>query len=186
MGFEIRTNIIKISQRRIIIPGLIILILFAIYMFVAFRETGYPVGIFRAQLTFSAPELQSHFNDLIASGNLNRYQNYHLLDFIFILVYSSVLFITATGLSRQFNNKPRRFGYAIALLFLVAGVLDIIENLLILRMLSEPQTIANCMAIAYSLFALIKLVLFYGGLAWLSIAFIYLAVIKIKKKHRHN
>ena len=103
-----KTTIVKLTNRSIIIPGLFIFILFSIYMlFVEYPQTGYPADIIRAQLTFSAPELKSHFNELIQSGNLHRYQNYHLIDFPFVCTGWPEYLFEPTGEYFMADTTPR-------------------------------------------------------------------------------
>ena len=156
--------------------------MFAAYMWlVAFPNTQYPTDIISSQLTFSASTLYSHFKSLIESGTLDNYIYFHRIDFIFIVLYTIVLPFTVIVIARLSKDESNRFWFAVSLLFPAAAVFDFIENVPMLRMLSNPQSFPDWMAIAHSYCALTKLVLFGAGLALLLVASIILAVTKIKK-----
>ena len=167
--------IFGIKIKGIIVLGLGWIIFLAVLGYMMVSAPMSLLDMTKSQISFSAVELRSDFDRL---EDLARYANYHYADFIFIVVYSTVLFFTTKSLPRLFENS-RRFWNALALLFPAAGTFDFIENILMLRMLSESQTFPDWMAIVYSSFALTKLVLFFGGLIAGLLVFVFLRASKI-------
>ncbi len=125
--------------RGIIIPGIIILVIVSVWLINVFDKAQYPGCWVMGQLTFSGQELRSHFNELIDLGTLVRYREAHYLDFIFIIIYSPVLFVSTLWLARKFNGLWQRSGFIAALLYPIAGLMDVIENHLLFLMLAEPR-----------------------------------------------
>lgn len=70
--------------RVISMPIIIVFIFYFIWLYDIFNQTQYPVHQFAAQLTFSGPELKSHFIEL---SDLDPYRVAHYFDFIFIVIY---------------------------------------------------------------------------------------------------
>ena len=153
--------------RSIIIPGIIVFVILSVWLTNVFGKTQYPGCWVMGQLTFSGQELRSHFSELIDLGTLVRYREAHYLDFVFIVIYSPVLFVSTLWLARKFNGVWQRSGFIAALLYPIAGLMDAIENHLLLSILTEPIGFAEWLAIAYSSFAAIKFLLFSCGPLWL-------------------
>ena len=162
-------------MKRTLVLGLGWIIFLVVLGYMAVSASMGLLDMIESQVSFSAVELRSDFNGL---EDLDEYANYHYADFIFIVTYSTVLFFTAKSLPRLFE-KSRRFWNALAPLFPAAGAFDLVENILMLHMLSESQSFPDWMAIVYSSFALIKLVLFFGGLIAGLLVFVFLGTSKI-------
>lgn len=155
----------------ILLPSLIGFIFFNIWLGILFEETGYPVPLLTSQMRFNASKLKSDFSVLIDKGTLNDYKLIQYLD-VGIMVSTAVFFGALTLFSiRRFNTNSywRKKGYIVACLFPISGLLDAIENIVLLIMLEAPLGFPDWLAYLYSGLALAKLVVFIIGIISLII-----------------
>lgn len=81
------------------------------------------------------------------------------MDFFFIICY--VVALVSLGLLVSYNLYPssQQVGFYLSLLPIVAGLCDVCENILLLRILASPDDISDGIAFFAGLFALIKFIL---------------------------
>ena len=136
------------------------LVLFPIMMVsvnYAFALSRYPVSFMESQLSFSGEEIKSHFA-LMNSKEIEIYTFAQFVDYLYIIVYSLLIFSFGIFLGRFFpvHSKKRCLGYSCAIFGLIAGLCDIVENLFILLMSSDPIGFPTVYAVIHSFFASIK------------------------------
>jgi hypothetical protein len=133
--------------------------------------SGFPAQIFISQLSFNGEVMKSYY----AVTNIDLYRVASSLDYIFMVGYGTILFSLSLLVARRFGNtsKVGRISVIIAICGVIAACCDGIENIFILAMLSDPAGFPNSWAISHSVFALIKWLLLFVGIAWTSIVGVY-------------
>ncbi len=155
----------------ILLTSLICFIFFNIWLGILFEETGYPVPLLTSQTRFNASKLKSDFSVLLERGTLNDYKLIQYLD-VGIMVSTAVFFGALTLYCiKEFepNSYWRKRGKSVAFLFPISGILDAIENIVLLLMLEDPLGFPDWLAYLYSSLALAKLVIFIIGIVLLII-----------------
>ncbi len=125
------------------------------------RPVGCP-GIIPLELTFT----KSAFNDIVTKCGSAGVRSHIILvwiDYIFIFAYTGFLANLLGSLSRGTDRKQALAIFSIPLL---AGLLDIIENTLILNQLSNPETLSETVILAGSSAALVKFLLLAAAVAF--------------------
>lgn len=155
--------------------------LFPIFVYYG-SASNYPVNFFASQLSFSGDAIKSHFKTMNAE-ELNYYRITTLLDFIYATFYGTLIFSLALYLARKFDEDTdwNKSGYFISIFGIIAAVCDMIENIFILMMLTDPQGFPDAWAIAHSCFALVKFILMGISYGWIILADINLFRKKVQK-----
>jgi hypothetical protein len=151
------------------IVSLVLAIYFNVVAGQEFFRSGYPVSLFESQLAFSGPVIKEYHQVLLSLDTMDIYLNVQYLDYALMFFTGLFFFIAALLIARahQANSFWRRVGLVGALITPAATLTDAIENIFLLMMLSAPLSFPDWLAIAYSLSAFVKLVLFVVGLLWL-------------------
>ena len=151
------------------VVSLILAIYFNVVAGQEFFRSGYPVSLFESQLAFSGPVIKEYHQVLLSLDTMDIYLNVQYLDYALMFFTGLFFFIAALLITRGHKDSIfwRRFGLIGALIIPAATLMHGIENIFLLVMLSAPLSFPDWLAIAYSLSALIKLVLFVVGLLWL-------------------
>lgn len=81
------------------------------------------------------------------------------IDFFFIISYVATL--VSLGLLVSYNLQPsfHQVGFYLSLLPIIAGLFDVLENIMLLRILASPDDISDGVVLATGLFALLKFIL---------------------------
>ncbi len=174
---EHKTGGSRDNRRRAIALGLGWIVFLTILGYMVASAPMGLVDLTKSEVPFSAAKIRTVFAGL---EDLNRLARYQYADFFFIAAYTFVLFFTARSMSRLFDYS-RRFWNYVAFLFPAAALFDVTENILMLRMISEPQTFPDSTAIVYSSVAALKLALFFGGILVGLVAFVLLKAKKIMR-----
>ena len=151
------------------VVSLILAIYFNVVAGQEFFRSGYPVSLFESQLAFSGPVIKEYHQVLLSLDTMGIYLNVQYLDYALMFFTGLFFFIAALLIARAHKDNSfwRRFGLVGALIIPAATLMDAIENIFLLMRLSAPLSFPNWLAVAYSLSAFIKLVLFVVGLLWL-------------------
>ncbi len=152
----------------------LILIIFYPLMGYYFAQSGDNIGILESQLSFSAETLRYEYNHIYIVGGMDLYRLGQTLDFVFMFLYGSLIFLVCVKWGRivelKFpqDMKIAKILYICAILGIIAALCDMVENIFILKMLAtEPNwDFPDIWAIVHSSFALIKWILLAVSILW--------------------
>ena len=153
----------------------IVFILLFIIMNIAvnyvFTISGYPVSFMESQLSFSGEVIKSHFS-VMTDDQITLYLYAQFVDFGFIFVYASLIFLLCIFLGRRFSEKSlfRITSFSVGFAGVVAGCCDAIENGFIVLMINNPGEFPNIYAIIHSYFALTKFFLLGISIIWIVVS----------------
>ena len=103
-------------------------------------------------------------------------------DFLFIIGYVSLSLGLILLVLRRSEGKIQMIGLYFTLTPFLTGILDVIENLNLLIMLSNPTSISTFNPFIASLSALIKFSFLFAAIAYFLVALIIIIFNRIKKK----
>lgn len=124
------------------------------------RPAGCP-GIISLELSFT----KAAFNDIVSACGATGVRSHIILtwiDYIFIFAYTGFL---ANLLGSLLGGVAREKAVAIFSFPLIAGLLDVIENTLILTQLSSPENLSGIVIFTASTAALLKFILVAASIA---------------------
>lgn len=171
------------SDRNIKILIYFSIILYAVHfpiMAYYWTLSTFPQNFYIHQLSFSGPYYKSLLKSMSAE-QINYYRIGIILDDVYAVSYGIFYFNVILYLGRKFEELSgwRKSGYLVAVLGVIAGICDIIENSFILLMLTDPRGFPDIWAITHSCFALIKLTCIWICIVWIIVADINLYMKKI-------
>jgi uncharacterized membrane protein len=144
--------------------GLLIIIypLMGYFMFIA-QVPNDPY--IQGQLSFSGQYLKDLYFQI---GSLEAYRTGQILDYCFMLSYGIFFFAFTLRLARKFESTHilNKVGRIMAICAIAAALFDVCENIFILITLADPFNFPDGLAIAHSVFALIKWLLLSSVLIW--------------------
>ena len=131
--------------------------------------------------TFSGPELKSHYAILLDQGTMDTFIRTQYLDYGLMISTGLFFFMMAVVVARphQVNSFWRRFGFITALILVASSLMDVMENAILLIMLSNPLEFPDGLAIVYSSFATAKVSLVSIGFACWVLTLIALVVSRL-------
>ena len=103
-------------------------------------------------------------------------------DFLFIVGYVSLALGLILLVLRRSDGKVQTIGLYFTIMPFLTGILDIIENINLLIMLSNPISISAFNPFVASLSALLKFGCLFAAIAYFIIAIIIVLINRIKKK----
>ncbi len=132
------------------------------------------------QLSFSGPFYKSLLKSMSAE-QINYYIIAMLLDDVYAISYGIFFFSVVLYLGRKFEEQSgwRKSGYFGAILGVIAGICDNIENSIAIMMTTDPQGFPDVWAIYLSSLALIKIICVWICIIWIIVADINLYMKKI-------
>jgi len=171
--------------KTLLIISIILFIITCISVNYALEISGYPVSFMESQLSFSGEEIKSHYS-VMTDTQIQQYLYGQLVDYTFIISFTLLIFSTGIYLGRLFSEASnlRKSAYIIALVGIIAGCCDAIENGFILLMIKDHATFPNIYAIIHSCFALVKYTLL--GLSIITIVTLLLVYIIKYKPMKKN
>ena len=134
-------------------------------------------GIVSLEFAYTAEKTAAVVEGWKADGLLKKASNNILIDFLFIPFYSMLFYTLAGSISVRLDGKASSLGVLLAFFSLIAGVLDAIENMLMLA--SMHLFSSDFTSIITAILAALKFLLL--ALALLYIIFFGLFVIMRKK-----
>jgi len=163
------------GNRRMRITALIsfsLMMVAATLVFVLLQMSGYAGTMEDTQLGFNAETIRSYFS-LMSATDLGFFITANLVDYLFMLFYGLFFYSTARLISWNYKEGfPKRIGFSLAWVGVIAAVLDGIENVFLLSMTANPVGFAGWLAIAHSSFALAKFLFMYAAMAWCVVGFV--------------
>ncbi len=104
-------------------------------------------------------------------------------DFLFIVGYVFLTFSLIIIVFQRSSEKIQNIGIYVTIIPFLTGSFDVIENLLLLVMATNPSSITNPNALLASLSATIKFGLLFVGIFYFIGALILIIFNKIKKRN---
>lgn len=163
--------------------GFLFLLIGTFVMIVVMTKTGAtlktpntPKGILDLEFAYNSTKttaVLSAWASTTNSNNILAAKNNTYLDFIFLFFYSLFLFYSCKKIAQQNNS---RIGFLIAKGALLAGVLDIVENVGMLATLSNHTS--NAVACITTSFSVVKWILALLAVAYLLKGLITAAINK--------
>ncbi len=150
----------------------------------SYMQSQFPVSYFEQQTSFNAPKMKEWYAYMIDQGTFELYIQTQLIDFLFI---ATVIFAGFTLWSFTANLHPKThvfntWGQQLAFALPIAGIFDVLENLVSLIMIENPVDFAASIVIPYSTFAVLKFTCWAVGLVWLLLSIVALPIIRIRFK----
>lgn len=167
------------ATKRLIYLGFVVLwINFPIIVYFSVIS-NYPATFLESQLSFSGAVIKSHFKGMSAE-DLHYYRLSQLCDIVFDFCRITIFFGLTLFLVRKFDEDSgwRQSGLLIAILGVIGAICDVIENILIIMMTTNPQGFPDSWAVAHSWFATVKFILWGIQDVW-----IICADVKLFKNH---
>ncbi len=166
-----------------IIVFIVLFIIMNIVVNYVFSLSGYPVSFMESQLSFSGEVIRSHFS-VMSADQITLYLYAQFIDFGFIFVYASLIFLFCIFLGRRFSERSffRITSFGVAIAGVVAGCCDTIENGFIILMINNPVEFLDLYAIIHSYFALIKFILLGISIIWIVVLVTVVVVLLFWKR----
>ncbi|MFW9913168.1 MAG: hypothetical protein ACFFEU_11885 [Candidatus Thorarchaeota archaeon] len=170
MGFENKHS--KLRMRRIALFSFILMMVAATVVISLLQLSGYAGTMEDTQLGFNADIIKNYFS-LMSAADMGLFVTANLADYLFILFYGLFFYSAARLISWNYKEGlQKRSGLFLALLGIIAAVLDGIENVFLLLMTADPAGFASWLAIAHSSFAFTKFLFMYAAMAWTVAGFV--------------
>jgi hypothetical protein len=147
----------------------------------SYVASRFPVPFAQGQTNFDAPLIKSYYQTMLDLGTFQIYVRTQWLDFLFILATGLMGLSLWTLVARLHapGSRFRSLGLWFALAIPLAGVCDIVENLISFAMLADPTGFPNSLALFYSTAAVVKFGLWGVGILWLVVSLAALALIRL-------
>ena len=111
--------------------------------------------------TFDAPLLKAHYAILLAQETFATFLRVQYLDFGLMLTTGPLIALLAIGLGRLAGGGlAKSLAYLAALAILASTAMDLVENAVLLVMLSDPEGFPDFLAWLYSAAATLKVIAF--------------------------
>ena len=140
----------------------------------------FPQNFYIHQLSFSGPFYKSLLKSMNAE-QINYYVMAMFLDDVYAISYAIFYFSMVLYLGRKFEEITgwRKSSYKVAILGIIAGICDNIENSIAIMMTTDPQGFPDVWGIYLSTFALIKIICIWICIVWIAVADINLYLKKL-------
>ena len=140
----------------------------------------FPQNFYIHQLSFSGPFYKTLLKSMSAE-QMNYYVIAMYVDDGYAISYALFYFSMVLYLGRKFEEMTgwRKSSYKVAILAIIAGICDNIENSIAIMMTTDPQGFPNVWGIYLSSFALIKIIFIWSSIIWIAVADINLYLKKI-------
>ena len=168
-----------------LIAGTLLMLIVMISTGNSLKNAATPLGIINLELANNAIDVQNILNawendisqnrDVIADAKKNTW-----LDFIFLLFYSSLFYFLCKKLISYFKAGSlwKRIGNAVAIGAIAAGLLDVVENIGMLKSLNE--NVSDNIALLTASCSTLKWVLIFIIIIFLITGFFYKKIIKTR------
>lgn len=151
----------KLSKKQLITASLISVALYFGTSYVLenlYAKSKFPVSYFEAQTSFDATKIKGWYQNLLDFGTMDIYYQTQFFDFVFIatvIIMGFTLWMLFGSLiakkSWQYKNR-----YYLSLFLPIAGLFDILENVVSFFMLANPTSFNINLVYIYSGFASLK------------------------------
>ncbi|MRI00039.1 hypothetical protein GH721_05760 [Kriegella sp. EG-1] len=147
----------------------------------SYLKSKFPVPYFTQQTSFDAVKMKEWYAFMIQEDTFQIYLKTQIIDFAFIMaviVAGFTIWTMVSNLHRE-NSWFRNYGYSLAYSIPLAGLFDILENIVSFFMIASPYEFNDALIIPYSAFASIKFGFWTIGLLWLLISLVGLVITKL-------
>ena len=169
---EFEHNRKKQRVRRIAFASFLFMMVAATLVIVLLQMSGFAGTIDDTQLGFNAETIRNYFS-LMNATDMGLFITANLVDYLFMLFYGLFFFSAARLISWNYKSGlPNRIGLLLALVGVIAAILDGFENVCLLSMAFNPVGFASWLAIAHSSFAFAKFLFMYTAMAWMMVGFV--------------
>jgi hypothetical protein len=134
------------------------------------KTTSTPLGILDLEFAYNTAKATSVINAWDPSDNITAAKLNTQLDFLFLFFYSGFLFFTCKRIAGSFHGTVVKAGLLIAKGAILAGLLDILENIGMLIALNGH--ISGSIAFCTTFFSVIK-----WGLALIAVLYVVTGVV---------
>lgn len=141
------------------------------------------------EMTFSVEKMKGYLSDWFQSGQIKLVIINTWLDFIWIVCYSVALFAFCRVIALMFNNMHVSDAFTVALFIsflpILAGLLDMLENIFLLYLLYKNQngvsdgSVGEIPVFGSSIAAVVKFALVVISVAFLLAGIIFISIIKL-------
>jgi hypothetical protein len=147
----------------------------------SYVASRFPVPFAQGQTNFDGALIKSYYQAMLDLGTFQIYVRTQWLDFLFILATGLMGLSLWTLVARLHapGSRFRSLGLWFALAIPLAGICDIVENLISFVMLADPTGFPNSLALFYSTAAVVKFAFWAIGILWLVVSLAALALIRL-------
>lgn len=151
-----------------------------------YAKSKFSVPYFEAQTSFDATKLKYWYQELLNFGTMDVYYQTQYFDFIFIatVIAMGVFVWNFVGSLLNKNSWLYRNRFYLSIFLPLAGLFDILENIVSFFMLAEPTSFNENMVYFYSGFASIKFLCWSIALALLTILIVALIIQLVFKERQ--
>ncbi|KKK41917.1 MAG: hypothetical protein Lokiarch_39130 [Candidatus Lokiarchaeum sp. GC14_75] len=160
--------------------GFLIVLLVELFIFMPIGSTVPTYGVLDFEFAWTANKGDKIFS-IWGSNGLKIQTIAVYWDFLFIIGYVLLAFSLITFTLRRSENKIQAIGIFITITPFLTGILDLIENLFLLAMLSSPHFVLNPFAFFASISATLKFGFLFIGILYFLVGLIVLLFKKFKK-----
>lgn len=139
-----------------------------------------PKGIISLEMAHESVTIDSIISSWIADGKLQRAKANIWIDFLFIPFYALLFYTLCGSISVRMNGIPAKLGVLLAFGSMVAGLFDLMENILMLFSLQGHYN--NFSALLTTFFATVKFSLLLLAIAYILPLGIRLLLLKLANK----
>lgn len=146
----------------------------------SYVASKFPVPYYIGQTSFDAGKLREWYQVMIDAGTFDVYFKTQLIDFAFVgSVIAGGFFIWTLVANLHHNSFFKYWGYRAAFLLPLAGVFDVLENIVSFFMIANPTNFSDGIVFVYSAFAAVKFMFWFIALSWLFVSITALVVTKL-------
>lgn len=162
------------------ISSLVIVLLVYILIFIPIEASVSTYGILDYEFAWTPDRVQAIFSAWGTDGMANQSLAIYW-DFLYIVGYISLALGLILLVLRRSEGKMQTLGLYFTLAPFLTGIFDIIENMNLLVMLSNPTPILSINPFLASISALIKFSFLFAAIGYFVIALLIIISNKIKK-----
>ena len=142
----------------------------------------FPVPYFEQQTSFDALKMKEWYAYMINEGTFDIYLNTQFIDFVFIatVILAGYTLWTLIAQLHPIGSFFNKWGEKLAFALPLAGIFDILENLVSFFMIANPENFSDYLMMPYSTFAVLKFGCWAVGLMWIVISIIGLLVNQVR------
>ncbi|HEY1014041.1 MAG TPA: hypothetical protein VGE07_15115 [Herpetosiphonaceae bacterium] len=147
----------------------------------SYAASRFPVPFIVGQTAFDASTIKSYYQVMLQLGTFPIYVRTQWLDFLFIGATSLMGLALGTLLARLHApaSRFRSLGIWFALAIPMAGLCDVVENVLSFVMLADPLGFPDWLAPLYSTAATVKFGFWAVGVCWLAGSLVALVITRL-------
>lgn len=142
----------------------------------SYIQSRFPVPYFVQQTSFDAIKMKEWYAQMIEQDTFGIYLKTQFIDFAFIaavVIAGFALWSLVANLHKP-GSFIHRAGYKMAWALPMAGLFDVLENLVSFFMIADPAGFPDFLIFPYSTFAVLKFGCWTVGLIWLLVSLLAL------------